>query len=372
MKEVPAASGAIRYAFPDPIGEQEAFYTLHSEAATLSKTIPGVRDVRWRLALPIKIAEGFRLLVQVGLASEEPETVAGGTVVPRELLVTLLNRLPESEEAPHDVECIDARVEGDQGRGAGDGLRARDVPPDATRAVRGVVRHGDPDRDDGPLAGGRPGRPRRAPARGGRPGRGVPGRPRGRGRPLSATASPPGRRSSFGRAADTAGGRSTHGAHAPRLGPPALRRRRAGYARACAARPDAGRSRRLPRTADRRDPGDVPRRDGTVLLSPVWHEWRDGGFNVSTTSGDVKVRHVTRHPQRQHRRRREHAALSRDRGSRARRGSARSRERGRRAPGRPVPGRGAGTGLRRHAGRRHRHPARARRTPSAWDFADEL
>jgi saccharopine dehydrogenase (NAD+, L-lysine-forming) len=112
MKEVPAASGAIRYAFPDPIGEQEAFYTLHSEAATLSKTIPGVRDVRWRLALPSKIAEGFRLLVQVGLASEEPETVAGGTVVPRELLVTLLNRLPESEEAPHDVECIDARVEG--------------------------------------------------------------------------------------------------------------------------------------------------------------------------------------------------------------------------------------------------------------------
>jgi hypothetical protein len=22
------------------------------------------------------------------------------------------------------------------------------------------------------------------------------------------------------------------------------------------------------------------RRDGTVLLSPVWHEWQDGGFNV--------------------------------------------------------------------------------------------
>ena len=24
------------------------------------------------------------------------------------------------------------------------------------------------------------------------------------------------------------------------------------------------------------------RKDGTVLLSPVWHEWRDGGFNVWT------------------------------------------------------------------------------------------
>jgi PPOX class probable F420-dependent enzyme len=38
------------------------------------------------------------------------------------------------------------------------------------------------------------------------------------------------------------------------------------------------------------------RPDGTVLLSPVWHEWREGGFNVATSSGDVKVRHVTRHP----------------------------------------------------------------------------
>ena len=98
MREVPAASGAIRYAFPEPIGEQEAFYTLHSESATLSKTIPGVRDVRWRLALPVKIAEGFRLLVQLGLAAAEPETVSTGTAVPRELLIKLLNRLPQSEE----------------------------------------------------------------------------------------------------------------------------------------------------------------------------------------------------------------------------------------------------------------------------------
>jgi PPOX class probable F420-dependent enzyme len=38
------------------------------------------------------------------------------------------------------------------------------------------------------------------------------------------------------------------------------------------------------------------RRDGTVLLSPVWHEWRDGGFNVWTDADDVKVRHLRRDP----------------------------------------------------------------------------
>lgn len=38
------------------------------------------------------------------------------------------------------------------------------------------------------------------------------------------------------------------------------------------------------------------REDGSVLLSPVWHEWRDGGFNVWTGAADVKARHLTRDP----------------------------------------------------------------------------
>jgi PPOX class probable F420-dependent enzyme len=38
------------------------------------------------------------------------------------------------------------------------------------------------------------------------------------------------------------------------------------------------------------------RRDGSVLLSPVWHEWRDEGFNVVTGSRDVKARHLRRDP----------------------------------------------------------------------------
>src|SRR5207247_6524917 len=38
------------------------------------------------------------------------------------------------------------------------------------------------------------------------------------------------------------------------------------------------------------------RRDGSVLLSPVWHEWRDGGFNVVTGGNDVKVRHLQGDP----------------------------------------------------------------------------
>jgi PPOX class probable F420-dependent enzyme len=38
------------------------------------------------------------------------------------------------------------------------------------------------------------------------------------------------------------------------------------------------------------------RADGSALLSPVWHEWRDGGFNVWTGGNDVKSRHLRRDP----------------------------------------------------------------------------
>jgi PPOX class probable F420-dependent enzyme len=38
------------------------------------------------------------------------------------------------------------------------------------------------------------------------------------------------------------------------------------------------------------------RPDGSVLLSPVWHEWRDGGFHVWIGGRDVKARHLRRDP----------------------------------------------------------------------------
>src|SRR5262245_59458172 len=36
--------------------------------------------------------------------------------------------------------------------------------------------------------------------------------------------------------------------------------------------------------------------DGTTLLSPVWHEWSDGGFTIVIFDGDVKARHIKRDP----------------------------------------------------------------------------
>jgi PPOX class probable F420-dependent enzyme len=38
------------------------------------------------------------------------------------------------------------------------------------------------------------------------------------------------------------------------------------------------------------------RGDGGVLLSPVWHQWREGGFDVVVYAKDIKLTHLRRDP----------------------------------------------------------------------------
>jgi saccharopine dehydrogenase (NAD+, L-lysine-forming) len=106
MREVPAGSGAVRHRFVEPVGEMEAFYTLHSELATLPSTIEGVRDVRWRLALPDPIVAGFRALVALGFAEGEP----------REMLRALASKMSRDDEPPRDVEALEVVAVGADGQ----------------------------------------------------------------------------------------------------------------------------------------------------------------------------------------------------------------------------------------------------------------
>jgi len=112
LREVAAGSGVVDWAFPEPIGTQPSMYTLHSEPATLPRTVPGVRDVRWRLALPRAVHEGFAFLVEAGLASRDPVMTSSGPVVPRDVLAAVLNRLSAPDGEPEDREVIDVRVAG--------------------------------------------------------------------------------------------------------------------------------------------------------------------------------------------------------------------------------------------------------------------
>src|SRR3954468_16219583 len=112
LREVPTGTGAIEYEFPEPVGRMEAVYTLHSEIATLPASIPGVRDVRWRLALPPEVIGGFRLLIELGLASRDPVLTSAGPVPPRDVLTAVLARLPQPDGPGRDVEFLDVVTRG--------------------------------------------------------------------------------------------------------------------------------------------------------------------------------------------------------------------------------------------------------------------
>ena len=39
------------------------------------------------------------------------------------------------------------------------------------------------------------------------------------------------------------------------------------------------------------------RKNGTILLSPVWHEWSEGGFSIVTWANDIKSKNIRANPQ---------------------------------------------------------------------------
>lgn len=38
------------------------------------------------------------------------------------------------------------------------------------------------------------------------------------------------------------------------------------------------------------------RKDGRILISPVWHEWRNGGFVMTTWANDIKSKNIKADP----------------------------------------------------------------------------
>jgi len=93
-EEVPALSGLEEINYPEPIGRQTCFHTLHSEPATLPSSFKdkGVKEVVWKLGLPTKFFESAKFLASVGFGSTNPINVRDYEVVPREILNAVVER----------------------------------------------------------------------------------------------------------------------------------------------------------------------------------------------------------------------------------------------------------------------------------------
>ncbi len=108
-QEVPALSGKERFVLPEPINEIEGYYTLHSELATLPKTLgKGVKDMDFIVAYPPEFTRTITLLVRMGLASRSLVKVKGLEVKPYDVLSSVIDSIPKTEaELDVDVQRVE-------------------------------------------------------------------------------------------------------------------------------------------------------------------------------------------------------------------------------------------------------------------------
>jgi lysine 6-dehydrogenase len=101
--------------FGDPVGPAPTIYTIHSEQATFADSF-GARDVSFQLSLNPAFLDKIRLLTDLGLAGTDPLDVRGSQVVPRQLLLALLARLPKASPSHEAFGIHRVEVEGENGR----------------------------------------------------------------------------------------------------------------------------------------------------------------------------------------------------------------------------------------------------------------
>jgi saccharopine dehydrogenase (NAD+, L-lysine-forming) len=90
------------YRFQDPIGVAKVHLSLHSEVATLPLTYgpKGIKECFFKISFfgySEKALRQLQFLAQLGLAATEPVEVRGARVRPRDVLLEVLKRAPQTE-----------------------------------------------------------------------------------------------------------------------------------------------------------------------------------------------------------------------------------------------------------------------------------
>ena len=116
LKEVPPFYGGEVIDFPEPVGTQTVYCTIHSEEITIPSTFKpkGLKNMSFKLALPKDFEYKLRFLVDLGLGNKEAVDVAGSAVVPRALLIELSKNLPEPTTKPDDHKVLRVDVSGER------------------------------------------------------------------------------------------------------------------------------------------------------------------------------------------------------------------------------------------------------------------
>lgn len=110
-------SGQEEMIFPLPVGRATAIYSLHSECATFPVSFreQGIRYVSFKIAFPGEFMTKLKFLVDLGFGSDEPVSVHGVKVSPRETLAKLLEMAPVEDVKPQDCDVLRVVTSGTAG-----------------------------------------------------------------------------------------------------------------------------------------------------------------------------------------------------------------------------------------------------------------
>ncbi|MGQ0796681.1 MAG: saccharopine dehydrogenase family protein [Methanobacteriota archaeon] len=102
---VPPLTGLERSEFVPPVGVVEGYYTIHSELATMPKTVgKGIKELDFIVAFPPSFTQTIAALVRLGLASRNEVPVDGTKVRPYDVTSTAIDALPKPKEPELDVD----------------------------------------------------------------------------------------------------------------------------------------------------------------------------------------------------------------------------------------------------------------------------
>jgi len=102
--------------FPKPIGEVKAYIVIHSEPATIPRTInKGIKNAIFKIITSSAAVSKLKMLDEVGLTSKEAITIKGVSMSPREFLEIYLGSLPRPKvEKGNEVHMVRVNVTGEK------------------------------------------------------------------------------------------------------------------------------------------------------------------------------------------------------------------------------------------------------------------
>ncbi len=115
IKFVKSLSGEKHIDFPKPLGRVLCRYSLHSELASLPKSLhdKGIRECSFRGGWGNDFVAKTKLLIDLGFASEKPVMIGRKEITPRSIAVALLNRfMPPKELKINDMEFLRVEIRG--------------------------------------------------------------------------------------------------------------------------------------------------------------------------------------------------------------------------------------------------------------------